>query len=36
VAMVRLDELRPSRAPGGPARSAAQQAELASSPAGGR
>ena len=31
VAMVRLDELRPSRAPGGPARPPAQQPELASS-----
>jgi len=36
VAMVRLDELRPSRAPAGPARPPAQQPELASSQAGGR
>jgi len=36
VAMVRLDELRPSRVPSGPARSPAQQAELAPSRAGGR
>jgi drug/metabolite transporter (DMT)-like permease len=35
VAMVRLDELRPSRAPAGPARPPAQQPELASSQAGG-
>ena len=36
VAMVRLDELRPSRAPGSPARSPAQQRELAPSQTGGR
>jgi len=36
VAMVRLDELRPSRAPGGPARPPAQRPELASSRASGR
>jgi drug/metabolite transporter (DMT)-like permease len=36
VAMVRLDELRPPRAPAGPARPPAQQPELAPSQAGGR
>jgi drug/metabolite transporter (DMT)-like permease len=36
VAMVRLDELRPSRAPAGPARQPAQQPELAPSRASGR
>jgi drug/metabolite transporter (DMT)-like permease len=36
VAMVRLDELRPPRAPAGPARPPAQQPELAPSRAGGR
>jgi drug/metabolite transporter (DMT)-like permease len=36
VAMVRLDELRPPRAPAGPARTPAQQPELASSRATGR
>jgi drug/metabolite transporter (DMT)-like permease len=36
VAMVRLDELRPPRAPVGPARTPAQQPELASSRATGR
>ena len=36
VAMVRLDELRPSRVPGAPARSPTQRPELASSRAGGR
>ena len=33
--LVRIDELRPSRAPAGPARPPAQQPELASSQAGG-
>ena len=36
VAMVRLDELRPSRAPGGPPRPTAQQPALAPSRAPGR
>jgi len=36
VAMVRLDELRPSRTPASPARPPAQQHELAASPAGSR
>ena len=36
VAMVRLDELRPSRAPGGSPRPTAQQPELAPSRAPGR